>query len=252
MKYLIAIIFGIVSLNVSAQSPMATPVKACDCAEMKRGESLTYKIKYGWFKIGEAVISTDPDYHYFEGAPHYYVKFTLQTGGILKIFANLNLDFDSYIDAKTFRPYKSKRYTRNGKDENNQLDSFTYADSIYVATYRESRDKTETHAFEETGEAFLDALSTYLYVRAQKLDMQQEKAMQFYIADEIFDLRIVPNGGLLNKRQRHLRSYEIKFPAIEQFPENKTSYAFFNGDNNIPEEIKLSTSDGNFYLILDN
>lgn len=252
MKHLLLIVLLFGCMLATAQGPIQKPIEDCDCKEMKLGESLKYKIKFGWFKIGEAVISTDTALHEFDGEQYYYVRFQLETGGILKIFANLNLDFDSYVHTKTFRPHKSKRYTRNGKKSNNQQDEFTYADSIYVATYRENRDKTESHSFEETGKPFLDALSTYMYVRAQNLDMVDLKEMKFYIADELYDFSISPNPGLRKKKQRHLKSYKINFPPIDEFPSNKTSYAMFYGDSNIPEEIKLSTSDGNFFLILDD
>ena len=246
MKYLIIFLFVFIGHFGHTQSS----VKACDCAEMQLGERLKYKIKYGWFKVGEAVIKTDTMLHDIDGEPHYYVKFNLETGGILKIFANLNLRFDSYVNARTFRPYKSKRFTRNGKKENNQLDSFSYSDSIYVETYRESRDKTKYHSYEETGAAFLDALSTYLYVRAQKLDMKKSEEMRLYISDKVYDFKIQPSSKLTKKKGN--KTYELKFPRIKEFPEKKTSYTVFSNKRNIPIEIKLATNDGNFFLILDD
>ena len=243
----IGILLLIFASHLGTGQPM---IKTCDCTEMQLGERLKYKIKYGWFKVGEAVIQTDTTLHYLEGEPHYYVKFNLETGGILKIFANLDLRFDSYVNARTFRPHKSTRFTRNGKKENNQWDTFSYRDSIYVETYRENRDKAKNHSYEETGTAFLDALSTYLYVRAQKLDMQSEEKMRLYISDRTYDFKIQPHAKLTKKKGD--KTYEMKFPPIKQFPRKKTSYAVFSNKRNIPLEIKLATNDGNFFLILDD
>ncbi len=214
---------------------------------INRGEVLNYNIKYGWFKIGKAEVFHDPEFHLIDGEPHYYVQFTLRTVGWLKIFANLNLCFDSYINAKTYQPNRSTRLTINGKRINNQFDEFQYQDSIYVKTFREDRDQLTRHSFEVNQIAFLDALSTYIYMRAQELDMRKDENVKFYIANRVYDFRITPNKKL-GKGEK--KSYEMKFPPIKQFPKNKTSYVFFNS-RNVPKEIKLGTNDGNFYLILN-
>lgn len=212
------------------------------------GEQLNYKIKFGWFKVGNAEINVDSVLTYFNEEPHYFISFKLKTSGILKAFANLDVYFESYVHAESYRPFKSKRLIKNGKKVNNQHDTFTYADSIYVETYRESRDKSKTNSYELEGKILLDALSTYLFVRDQDLDMTKDEELRFYIADDVFDFRLTPNKKLGKGK---VKSYQMVFPPIDEFPRKKTSYAFFN-NSNVPVEMKIATNSGNFYLILED
>ena len=213
------------------------------------GETLNYKIKYGWFKIGEAQVYNDNSYHEIDGVPHYRVQFNLQTVGWLKIFANLDLEFESFVNANNFRPHHAKRLIKNGKKSNSQYDEFNYQDSIYVKTYKEENQKTKNNSYALDGPTFTDALSTYLFVRAQNLLMDRNEEVRFYIANRIYNFTMKPNRG---SSERNSKFYELVFPPIKEFPPNKTSYAILDEKMNIPLEIKLATNNGNFFLVLDD
>jgi len=213
------------------------------------GEKLDYKIKYGWFKIGEATVSIDDIIHKIEGEDHYRVRFGLRTVGWLRIFADLDLRFESYINSETFRPHHATRITINGEKSNSQFDEFTYADSIYVKTYRKEKDEFKYSTFPSEGTKFTDALGTYFYVRALELSRWREEKMRFYIANRIYHFGMEPDRDYTESNNL---LYELKMPPIKQFPADKTSYAILDSRKNIPIEIKLSTDSGNFYLILDN
>ena len=166
MKSFIYIVFFFASFGLFGQFENSPEPEIA-----QKGERLRYKIKYGWFKIGESVVTVDPEIHYFNDQPHYHIHFNLKAQGLLRLFANLNLDLDSYVHAMTFRPYKSIQTVRNGKRINNYYDDFSYADSIYVQSWKNQNEKRK-YGFEETEQLFVDALGTYLSVRAMKLDMK--------------------------------------------------------------------------------
>lgn len=246
MKIVIPSLIILLALQVNAQQN-ETPFQENN--NHLRGEQLSYKIKYGWFKIGEADVTNDSQFHYINGEPHYKVNFNLRTVGWLKIFANLNLEFESYLNAKTFKPHRALRALREGKRENIQHDKFRYQDSIYVETYREDKDETRITTYPVEGPDFTDALGAYMYVRGQALNMEKNETLRFYIANRVFGFDLLPKKEESKKNQKH---YELLFPPIKQFPRDKTSYAILDENRNIPLEVKLSTDNGNFYLLLDD
>ena len=212
------------------------------------GERLDYKIKYGWFKIGEAHISIDKELYSVEGEDHYRVYFELVTVGWLKIFADLDLDFESFINRRTLQPHHAKRITINGKRSNSQFDEFFYSeDSIAVKTYKKEKDQYNETSYDKEGPHFTDALGTYFYARSKKLDETEQTRL--YIANRIYDF-----GMELEEvdKKKNSSYYQLIFPPIKEFPRDKKSYAILSNNRNIPIEIKLSTKDGNFFLILED
>ena len=110
-------------------------------AQFSLGEQLNYKIKYGWFKIGEAVFKVDSQLHYFDNEAHYNVRFSFKTQGLVALFSNLNLNWDSYIGVDTNRPFKSVQTVSNGKRVNAYYDNYSYADSIYVQSRKNQNEE---------------------------------------------------------------------------------------------------------------
>jgi len=208
--------------------------------------ALDYKIKYGWFKIGEAYISVDKELHMVENEEHYRICFKLMTVGWLKIFADLDLDFESFINTKTLKPHRAKRITINGKKSDSQFDEFEYDDdSIYVTTYKKEKNQYRNSSYGKEGPYFTDALGTYFYARSKKLGKTEQTRL--YIANRIYNF-----GMKLEKtdNEKNGMYYELIFPPIKQFPRNKKSYAILSENMNVPLEIKLSTNSGNFFFIL--
>ena len=160
MRRLLGILLLLGALTSAAQDSFV------ENANLIRGEKLQYKIKYGWFKIGEAVVEIDPEFEMLEGKPHYYVHFNLKTAGWAKFFSSVNVAFETYIDAVSFRPHHAYRGLSTSKKVNNQHDKFSYTDSVYVETYREDKDETRVTTYPLEGPAFTDALGTYLYCEA--------------------------------------------------------------------------------------
>ncbi len=243
MRRLLSIVLLLVAFASTAQKNFA------ENTNLVRGEKLQYKIKYGWFKIGEAVVEIDPEFEMLDGTPHYYVHFNLKTAGWAKFFSSVNVQFETYIDAESFRPHHAYRGLSTSKKVNNQHDKFSYTDSVYVETYREDKDETRVTTYPLEGPAFTDALGTYLYVRGQKLDLDRNENVRFYIANRVYDFEMTPDAKKSAKNEKY---YKLIFPPIKEFPPNKTSYAILDRNQNIPQEIKLASNNGNFYLILDN
>ena len=214
-----------------------------------RGEKLQYKIKYGWFKIGEATVWTDSEFHMIDDEPHYLVQFNLRTAGWAKFFSSVKVEFKSYIHAENFQPHHAYRGLSTSKKVNNQQDKFRYQDSVYVETYREDRDETRMNAYPLEGPTFTDALGTYLYVRGQSLNLDQNENVRFYIANRIYDFEMTPDRKESSSKKKY---YKLIFPPIKEFPRHKTSYAVLDRNKNIPLEIKLASNNGNFFLILDD
>ncbi|MFT4833244.1 MAG: hypothetical protein ACI815_002909 [Psychroserpens sp.] len=222
-------------------------VEAQDNKYLKLDETLNYKIKYGWLKIGDAELFVDHRFHIIDDQQHYLVQFKLKTVGWLRIFANVDLRFESYVNATTFQPHHASRIVMTGKKSDIQLDEFTYTDSIYAETYKQEKQETSVNVYPKVGVAFTDALSAYMYVRSKELNLTNDEEARLYIANHLYEFTMTPDQ-LFNKKGQ--KSYELIFPPIKEFPREKKNYVTLEKDTNIPVEIRLSTNNGNFFFAL--
>jgi len=154
------------------------------------GETMHYKLKYGFFNIGVASISCFEDP---EGCG-YIIRAVMQSTGLLKVFKNMNYRFECCMDQNTGLPNSA---TIDLKDRNNN----SYNEVLFD---RNSRSDSTIIISQTTGEHVVqknihDLLTGYYHFRkdlfGESVINGNTVVIQTFLADMLWDLKMTYTGG---------------------------------------------------------
>ena len=148
------------------------------------GETIKYKLKYGFFTAAEATIQVSETDIKFNNRPTYHLNVQGNTSGSFDIFYKVRNRYDSYIDQKNYTPYL---YTENIREDNytrNDKVRFYQTDKKIIAN--KGTFKTQT-------EQTFDLVSAYYFSR--NLDLTNAKqgdkfTINYFLDDEVTPLTI--------------------------------------------------------------
>lgn len=148
------------------------------------GETIQYKLKYGFFTAAEATIQVLETDIKFNDRPTYHLTVQGTTSGSFDIFYKVRNRYDSYIDQKNYTPYL---YTENIREDNytrNDKVRFYQTDKKIIAN--KGTFKTQT-------EQTFDLVSAYYFSR--NLDLTNAKqgdkfTINYFLDDEVTPLTI--------------------------------------------------------------
>jgi hypothetical protein len=145
------------------------------------GETIQYKLKYGFFTAAEATIQVSATDIKFNNRPTYHLNVQGSTSGSFDIFYKVRNRYDSYIDQKNFTPYlyteniREANYTRNDKVRFYQTEKKVVANK---GTFKSATDQT------------FDLVSAYYFSR--NLDLTDVKQGDKFIINYFLDDEITP------------------------------------------------------------
>jgi hypothetical protein len=176
---LIIICCWAISLNLKAQD-----LPYLKHSTFKAGETIKYKLKYGFFTAAEAsiqVIETDVK---FNNKPTYHLSVQGNTSGTFDIFYKVRNRYDSYIDQKNFTPYLYTESVREAKYRRADKARFYQPEQKIIA-----KKGTFTSPTNQT----FDLVSAYYFAR--NLDLSNTKVgdkftLNYFIDDEVIPLTI--------------------------------------------------------------
>lgn len=148
------------------------------------GETIAYKLKYGFFTAAEATIQVKETDIKFNNRPTYHLNVQGNTSGSFDIFYKVRNRYDSYIDQKNFTPYlyteniREDKYTRNDKVRFYQTEQKVIANK---GTFKTPTEQT------------FDLVSAYYFSR--NLDLTNAKqgdkfTINYFLDDEVTPLTI--------------------------------------------------------------
>ncbi|MEO5911161.1 MAG: DUF3108 domain-containing protein [Pelobium sp.] len=148
------------------------------------GETIKYKLKYGFITAAEATIQVTETDVKFNGRPTYHLVVQGGTSGTFDIFYKVRNRYDSYIDRKTFTPYLYTENIRESKYKRNDKARF-YQDEQKVTAKKGT--------FKSPVEQTFDLVSAYYFAR--NLDLTGVKTgdkftINYFLDDEISPLTI--------------------------------------------------------------
>lgn len=208
-------------------------------------EELTYKLSYGWFKVGKGLVRLNDD-----TADHYSVYAEGQTVGLLGIFANLDDKFYANVDTSTLRPLSSVRDIKDGRYWRHQENTFEHdADQVHVdiIDYKDTT-KNVNRDFDIPDPTF-DVLSSYLYLRSvdwSKRNVQDSVMVNTFYGKKTYNFGVEYAGQERIKfKGKKITTYKlyVLFPNSTVFPEDKPVTVWVTADENqLP--IKISAKFG--------
>lgn len=171
--------FICLSLSVFAQQlPLKKEVA------FKEGETLSYRLKYGFITAAEATIKVVATDVKFENKPTYRLVVDAQTSGTFDVFYKIRDHYDSYIDQTDLLPYfyqeniREASYKRQDKARFNQ-------EGKKVTSNRGVFTTPTTQTF--------DLVSAYYFSRnldVSKLKLNDKFKLNYFLGDEISALEI--------------------------------------------------------------
>ena len=164
------------------------------------GESITFRIHYGFLNAGTATLTTKKTN--YKGEPHLYVKGTGQTTGAVKAFFKVEDLYESFINVDTGLPSFYVRNVKEGSYRQHFETVFNHDNNTLVLTDK----KTPANGSKviKSVKGIQDMLSCFYYLRSKspsELKVGTVINMDVWIDDEMFpfQLKVVGTENLKTK-----------------------------------------------------
>lgn len=164
------------------------------------GESLTFRIHYGFLNAGTANLTTKVIN--YKGVPHLYAKGTGQTTGAVKAFFKVEDLYESFININTGLPSFYVRNVKEGSYRQHFETVFNHDNNTLILTDK----KTPANGSRviKSVKGVQDMLSCFYYLRSKstsELKVGTVINMNVWIDDEMFPfrLRVVGTENLKTK-----------------------------------------------------
>jgi hypothetical protein len=148
------------------------------------GETIKYKLKYGFITAAEATIKVSETDVKFNNRPTFHLTAQGNTSGTFDIFYKVRNRYDSYIDQKEFVPYL---YTENIREAN-------YRRNDKVRFYQsEKKVVAKKGTFNSPVNQTFDLVSAYYFARnidLSKVKQGDKITLNYFLDDEITPLTI--------------------------------------------------------------
>ncbi|RDC57077.1 DUF3108 domain-containing protein [Pedobacter chinensis] len=150
----------------------------------QEGETLQYRLRYGFITAAEATIKVTNSDLKFDNKPTYKLTVDAQTSGTFDIFYKIRDHYDSYIDKTDLLPYfyqeniREASYTRQDKARFNQ-------DGKKIVSNRGNFTTPTNQTF--------DLVSAYYFARSldiSKLKVGDSFKLNYFLQDEVSALEI--------------------------------------------------------------
>lgn len=181
-KYLYLIILCVVGL-----------VQAQKLDNINVGESLSYRIHYGFITAGTATLSTSE--RKYNNEPHLYVKGVGRSSGAVRTFFKVDDVYESYIDLRTGLPSYYVRNVSEGSYRQHLHAAFNHANQTLVLTDKKNKDNAPRTI--KTVAGLQDMLSVFYHLRslsANQLKIGDIIRLNVWIDDEMFPFRLRVTG----------------------------------------------------------
>jgi len=161
------------------------------------GEKLTFKIRYGWIKAGEATMEVRERFMIDDEREAYKIVSTAKSSRGFDPFFKVRDEVETHLDATGFYSwYFSKKLREGGYKYDLLVDYNQAGGSADVKTIRYHKDeplrvrKTKEFAV-DIPEYVLDILGSFYYVRTQELEVGMPLYMTNHDNKKIYELRVI-------------------------------------------------------------
>jgi hypothetical protein len=194
------------------------------------GETIEYKVNFGFFTVGKAEIRTSPRIHTLKGRPCYKIEVQGKTSGAVDWVARIDDTWGAYVDTLAFLPYMSFRNIKENNYRKNEVTRFDH--QKLQAELKVLNQKTGAYKDPKiinTDQPARDIVSGYAYLRT--LDYSKRKpgdtiSLYGLFEDEDYHFKVLYEG------KETLKTKLGKIKAIKLVPV-MPSNKLFSGENAI-------------------
>ncbi|HTN21963.1 MAG TPA: DUF3108 domain-containing protein [Pelobium sp.] len=155
-----------------------------DTSTFKAGETLTYKLKYGFLTAAQAKLQVLPTDVKFNGNSTYHLVVQGSTSGSFDFFYKVRNRYDSYIDTDNYSPYLYTENIRENKYRRNDKARFYQEEKKIVA---------KKGVFKSPVRQTFDLVSAYYFTRNLDLSgirVGDKITINYFLDDEVTPLSI--------------------------------------------------------------
>lgn len=153
----------------------------------KPGETLKYKLKYGFISAANGTLSVKKSTLDFDGKPTYHLSAEGKTSSAFSLLFGVHNRYNSYIDQETFLPYFYSETIKEGKYRRNDKVRFYQKEKKIVGNEGTFKGASQT----------FDLLSAYYFARnldLSQIAVGQSFTMTYFLNDEVSTLGITYLG----------------------------------------------------------
>jgi hypothetical protein len=216
------------------------------------GESYKYKIKYGIFTVGEALVDVDNQYYIVNNRPCYKVNVVGRTAGMTNIFKVKNT-YRTYLDTSAFIPQRFIYSARENNFKRDQVVHF-YHDKNEVVKIEKEESKTF-----QVPNNIQDVVSGYYFLRTidySKMQIGSSLSAPLFFDEELYNMKIKYAGkGTINTKYGKLKVIKLNpvLPKNDLFKgENAIRIWVSDDQNKVPMLIEADFSMGTISMEIKN
>lgn len=220
-KFFPALILGLIlsGFMISGFVPAEKPIRTIRNNSFNTGETLKYKVTYGFITAAEGVIDVDRNLHRVNNRPCYRVNVFGKTLGSFDFFLRIRDNWRSYIDTAAIVPQRFQQNKEEGKYRKKETIDFDHN-----ANLAHVNDKSY-----KVPENIQDVVSGVYYLRTLNLDHYRTGDLievQGFFDEEVFDLTVMYMGKeTVSTKIGNIKAHKL----VPKMPDNK----LFRGENSI-------------------
>jgi hypothetical protein len=200
--------------------PAEKPLRTLKNQSFKTGETLKYKIHYGFITAAEGIIDIDHNLHKVNNRPCYRVNALGKTVGSFDFFLRIRDNFRSYIDTTAIVPQRFQQSKEEGRYRKKETIDFDH--NLNMATVNNNN----SHKIPDN---IQDIVSGMFYLRTLNLDSYRQGdliSLKGFFDGEVYDLTVIYMGKeIADTKVGKIRAHRL----VPQLPNNK----LFRGENAI-------------------
>ena len=223
-------------------------------------ETLKFKISYGWFSLGEALVSIKDSLHFDKSEAYYRTTVDAGTIGLFSWLAGIEDHYEGLVHTETYRASYNEKQVRHRKENFDQWNSFDYENmKVYAKTkdYLKKRDKSKVVDLTENT---YDILGTYLFLRSRNWSgyrVGDSILIKTFYEDKLYDFGMEYGGEETIKfegRRVKTSKFYILFPVSKTFPKEKAVTVWVTQRNQmtIPLQIEADMKIGKVWCELES
>jgi hypothetical protein len=208
------------------------------------GESYHYKIKYGFFTIGEANVDVDEKIYNVNQRACFKINVVGRTAGMTNIFKVSNT-YRTYLDTLAFVPQRFIYSARENNFKRDQVISFNHSKNEVLKT---EKDQTKTFSVPNN---IQDVISAYYLIRTFDYNAQalgKTFAAPVFFDEELYPMKIKFAGkGTVNTKFGKIKVLKLNpiLPPNELFKgENAIRIWVSDDKNRVPIQVEIDFSIG--------
>lgn len=210
-----------------------------------RGETLEYKMTYGFFTVGKGSTHIHPNYFTLNDRSCFKVDVYGKTVGFVDWVAKVDDQWGAYIDTAALVPHMFYRRIREGRYKKDEQTYFDHKNQkIRVRTADKKTGRFKDPVVYDAPAQVRDMIGGFLYLRIMDLSDVHENdtvTIRGFFEDEFYALKIVYKGKTtLKTKVGNIRTLVFKpvMPKNKIFDGEDSITAYFSDDKNrIPVKV---------------